>query len=516
MEKYENDIKLKLNHITKYFPGVVALENVTLELKTGEVHALCGENGAGKSTLMNVLSGNHQPDGGEIILKGQQVVMEDQQVAQQMGIGIVYQERSLVNDLSVAENIYAGNQPTNGWGFINFKKLFAQTRILLEKLGMADIDPTTKLEYLSPGKQQMVEIAKALSQNPEILILDEPTASISETDAKVLFQIIRSLTKEGVAVIYISHRMSEIFQIANRVSVLKDGKYQGTKEVGEIVVDDIIRMMVGRDLVKQDYKSHALEEIVMKIEDFNGPDYLNINFELKKGEILGLAGLVGAGRTELARAIFGMDKKYEGRLFLNQNQVSINHPLEAMNLGIGYLPEHRKEQGLFLEMTVEENIVATNLEVAVENRLLQFSKITEIADAYIQKLGIKTPDSKQKVVNLSGGNQQKIVLAKWLLLNPKVLIVDEPTHGVDVGAKSEIYAILKELTEKGTSIIMISSELPELLSLSDRILVLCNGNMTAELPREKFSEEEIMHYASGTKNMFTSDLTKKGQPISVS
>ncbi|MBX2840835.1 MAG: sugar ABC transporter ATP-binding protein [Flammeovirgaceae bacterium] len=514
MEKYENDIKLKLTNITKIFPGVVALDDVSLELKTGEVHALCGENGAGKSTLMNVLSGNHQPDEGAVILRGDKVDVPNQLVAQKLGIGIVYQERSLVNDLSVAENIYAGNQPTNRWGIINFKKLFAQAKVLLAKLGMADIDPKTKLEYLSPGKQQMVEIAKALSQNPEILILDEPTASISETDAKVLFQIIHSLTQEGVAVIYISHRMSEIFQIADRVSILKDGKYQGTRIMSEISVDDIIRLMVGRDLVKQDYQSHVGEEVILKAENFNGPDFLNISFELKKGEVLGLAGLVGAGRTELARAIFGVDKKYEGELTLNQNPVKINHPMDAMKLGIGYLPEHRKEQGLFLEMTVEENIVATNLDVAVENKLLQFSKISDVANSYIQKLGIKTPDSKQKVVNLSGGNQQKIVLAKWLLLNPKVLIVDEPTHGVDVGAKAEIYAILKELTEKGTSIIMISSELPELLSLSDRILVLCNGNLTAELPKEDFSEEKIMHFASGTKNMFNKNSEKIGQPVS--
>ncbi len=494
--------KLSVENITKHFPGVLALDAVSFDLIAGEVHALCGENGAGKSTLMNVLSGNQQPDAGHITLAGRQVEISNQQVAQKLGIGIVHQERSLVENLSVAENIFAGNQPVNWLGFIHHRQLYAQTEALLHRLGMEEIDPRSQLQQLSPGKQQMVEIAKALSREPDILILDEPTAAIGETDTGILFELIRSLTAKGVAVIYISHRMAEIFEIADRVSVLKDGRYQGTREVAQTDVEEIIRMMVGRDLAFGEYISHAGTETILAVTGFSGPRFSNISFCLQKGEILGLAGLLGAGRTELARAIFAVDKRDSGQLNLFGKEYDFKHPVEAMKAGIGYLPENRKQLGLFLQMSVSDNIVATDLHAAVHHNLLQTDRVEAIADSYIKKLAIKTPSADQQVVNLSGGNQQKVVLAKWLLRAPDVLIVDEPTHGVDVGAKSEIYSLLKDLTASGVSIVLISSELPELLQLSDRILVLCNGKLTAELQRDSFHEETIMHYASGTQNMF--------------
>lgn len=496
------ETSLYLHQITQHFPGVIALDKVDFELKTGEVHALCGENGAGKSTLMNILSGNLTPDSGHIELWGERTSFADQQAAQRMGIGIVYQERSLVGSLSVAENIFTLNPPTNRWGVIRFGQLFAQTRELLDQLGMQEIDPAMRLELLSPAKQQMVEIAKALSQQPKILLLDEPTAAISAADAQLLFRIIRSLRSRGVSVIYISHRMAEIFEIADRVSVLKDGKYQGTREVADTSVEEIIRMMVGRDLAMQAYVSHARADSVLEVEGFSGARFQDISLQIRSGEILGLAGLVGAGRTELARAIFGADSAYAGRLRLKGKEIRIGHPADAMRQGIGYLPENRKEQGLFLEMSVEENIIATDLGATVRGGLIQYEKMTHIAHRYMEQLDIRTPSAQQQVVHLSGGNQQKVVLAKWLLRNPEVLIVDEPTHGVDVGAKAEIYVLLRQLAAAGTAILLISSELPELHHLSDRILVLHNGRLTAALDRSLFSEEEIMHYASGTKNMY--------------
>lgn len=494
--------RLQIKEITKVFPGVIALERVSFNVRPGEVHAVCGENGAGKSTLMKVLTGNLQPEEGHILLEGKRIDIDNQLAARKLGISIVYQERSLVNDLNVAENIFAGNQPVGFLGLINRKKLYADTRAILQQLSLHNILPQTKVGNLTPALQQMVEIAKALSQQPNILILDEPTAAITDKEAKILFSIIRDLKKQGVSIIYISHRMAEIFDIADRVTILKDGKYQGTSDIKEINVDQIIKKMVGRELQKKDYLSFAKETDSLALKHFSGTAFHDVSFQLKKGEILGLAGLVGAGRTEIARAIIGADKKYNGKLYLQGKEVAINHPADALKLGLGYLPEHRKEQGLFLEQSVGNNIVVSNLKSTAAKGFINENCIDEITDKYIAMLNIKTTGSKQKTVNLSGGNQQKLILARWLLCEPSVFIVDEPTHGIDVGAKAEIYDLLKSLAEKGMSIILISSELPEILTLSDRILVLHNGSITAELNKAQATEEEIMHYASGTKNMF--------------
>jgi len=493
---------LELKQITKTYPGVVALENVSFDLFKGEVHALRGENGAGKSTLMNVLSGNQQPDVGQIILQGKIVELANQKQAQDQGIGIVYQEKSLVNELSVADNVFAGNQPCNHWGFIDRGALHAKTRALLERLGLEDIQPDQLVSSLSPGKQQMVEIAKALSQTPNILILDEPTAAISEQDTSIVFEIIKDLKKTGVGIIYISHRMSEVFAIADRVTVLKDGKFQGVQKTNDTNIEEIIRLMVGRDLQDLNYQDHYRDVRVMQVDNLTGRGFSSVSFTLNQGEILGLAGLVGAGRTELARVIFGVDKKYGGTVLINGQDVDIRHPQDAIKWGLGYLPEHRKEQGLFLDMSVMENLVSTDLNVGSGKQIWTVpNAMKKTADHFVEKLDIRTPSIYQQVVHLSGGNQQKIVLAKWLMLNPAILIVDEPTHGIDVGAKSEIYRLFNELSAAGTSILMISSELTELIGLCDRILVMSQGEMTASIDRMDFSEEQIMQYSSGLKKM---------------
>ena len=495
-------IRLKLEEVSKRFPGVQALDQVSFELKVGEVHALCGENGAGKTTLMNILSGNLQPDDGRILLHGEEVRILSPLEAQKMGIGIVYQEKSLVGNLSVADNIFAGNQPLTSWKLIDRKKLHYQTMQLLRKLGMHEINSQTRVDQLPAGKQQMVEIAKALSRNPDILILDEPTAAISEQDARVLFKIVRLMASQGKSIIYISHRMAEIFEVADRVTVLKDGLYQDTLSTGLTNVDQIIRLMVGRDLKTFEYQNLTKAVTVLSTTGFSGTRFKEVSFDLYQSEILGFAGLVGAGRSEVAQAIFGVTGKEQGKLRLGNREVEIKDATDAISEGIGYLPENRKEQGLFLEMSVAENVLSVKANNDRKAIFVDRKNSRSITNKFIDKLAIRTPSTQTKVINLSGGNQQKIVLAKWLTLNPKILIVDEPTSGIDVGAKSEIYRILNELTQAGTSIILISSDLQELLGICDRILVFCNGHITATIPRDQFSEEEIMLYSSGIKDMY--------------
>lgn len=497
-----NNIRLNINNISKFFPGVKALDKVTLDLYPGEVHAICGENGAGKSTLMNILSGHYKQDEGEIFLNKQKIDLNSPLEARKLGIAIVHQDHSLVNNLNVAENIFAGCQPVNTFGLINYKKLNTLTKELLNRLQITGIKPGTLVEYLSPAKKQMVEIAKALSQKPDILILDEPTASIAETEVNIIFDLIASLKKEGVSILYISHRMQEILKIADRVTVLKDGKYQGTEKIAETSINKIIKKMVGRDLLEKNFRSTSKGEVVLKVKDLTGSGFTNINFSLHKGEILGLAGLVGAGRTELARAIFGADPILQGNIFINGKEITIKHPEEAIQHKMGYVPEDRKDKGLFLNMSVAHNIASTGLQYLSKNGFISKDKLYKRAEDYKNKLRIKTNDLNQQALFLSGGNQQKIVLAKWLSLNPEIFIVDEPTHGVDVGAKAEIYQILTDLAVQGAAILLISSELPEILALSSRILVMYNGHLTGELTAEEATEEKIMHLASGEKSTF--------------
>lgn len=489
---------LTLQTISKTFPGVKALSDVSFAIEAGEVHAICGENGAGKSTLMNILAGNLQPDsGGKIFIENKVVQIRDFNQARELGIAIVYQERSLIEMLSIAENIFANRHPKTKWGLIDYSQLYVDTQTLLEQLNLTHLSPKTRVEMLSPAERQMVEIAKALSQNPRILILDEPTASISEQEISTLFATIRELKKQGIAVIYISHRMAEIFEIADRVTVLKDGKHQATLSISETNSAQLIRLMVGRDLAKIVHESATQAETLLEVKELESALFEDISFHIKKGEIVALAGLVGAGRTEIARAIFGMDTKISGSVLLEGQSCRIYHPADAIAYGIGYVPEDRKNQGLFLDMSVQENIVAGRFS---GKQAISDQEQQQIATQFKEELRIHTPSISQKVRLLSGGNQQKCVLARWLHLNPKLLIVDEPTHGVDVRAKFEIYDLLKKMALAGTGILLISSELPEVLALADRVLVVYHGKIVGELSRQEATEERILALASGELN----------------
>ncbi|MCU0393148.1 MAG: sugar ABC transporter ATP-binding protein [Thermoflexibacter sp.] len=486
---------LQLHKIRKTFGSVIALQEVDFSLQQGEVHALCGENGAGKSTLMNILVGNFPPTSGSIVFKGQEIFFKDNLHATQSGISIVYQHLSLVNNMTVAENIFANRLPQK-FGMIQYKVLRKQTQELLSKLNIADIDLDTKVSELSIGQKQMVEIAKALSKNPEILILDEPTASVTHKETITIFQIIRELKQKGVGIIYISHRLDEIFQIADRVSVLKDGKHQATLSREELNREKLINLMVGRDLEKVTKMSFAQKEVILEVKNLRGEKFKNINFKLYKGEILALAGLQGAGRTEVALAIFGADQNRTGDVIINHQTLLLNHPCDAIQSGIGYLPEERKTLGIFPEMSVMQNIISVKLKESTAHHLFNEKKAGKIAEDFKRKLNIVASSISQKLGTLSGGNQQKVVLAKWLLQDPQVLIIDEPTHGIDVGAKFEIYELLRDLAKSGKGIILISSELPEVIALADRILVMREGEIVGELDGKNVQENEILALAA--------------------
>lgn len=483
---------LLLNNISKSFPGVKALQNVTLTFRQGEVHAVCGENGAGKSTLMNIISGNLQPDSGNIILNGKPTIIENVLQAEAVGIAIVYQERSIVDSLTIAENIFPVNQPKTSLGFIDYKKLFTNTALLLKELQLSHLSPTTIVAKLSSSQKSMIEIAKALAKKPAVLILDEPTASLTHEETDVLFSIIRNLKQAKVAIIYISHRMAEIAAIADTVSVLKDGVLQGTV-VASTPVDAIVQMMVGRALATTVFTSDVTDDVLLNVKELSGTEFSNISFTVRRGEIVGFAGLTGSGRTALARSIFGDASYTSGEMFVNGNIFHPQHPEDAIASHIAYLPDDRKNEGLFLERSIAENIASAHLNTTIYNQ----QSNNKLAIDYISRLSIKSPGAGTPVRKLSGGNQQKTVLAKWLSIGPDLLIVNEPTHGVDVGAKAEIYSILKNLTSKGKGIIIISSELPELLLLSDRIAVMHRGKLMSILSKQEATEEKLAALASG-------------------
>lgn len=484
---------LRLQNISKSFPGVKAVLDVSLRFNGGEVHALCGENGAGKSTLMNIVVGNLQPDSGTIFWNDEPVQIQDVRYAAKRGISIVYQERSLVDSLSIAENIYPVHRPVNSLGFIQYGQLFRQTKTLLDELGLTNLSPKVPVGRLSAAQKSLIEIAKALAQQPSLLILDEPTASLTTKETETLFRIIRQLKEKGIGVIYISHRMAEIGDVADVVSVLKDGRYEGTVAAKTTPTYQIVRRMVGRDLHQSNYPSHRRERVALEVQAFSGNGFRNVSFQLFEGEILGIAGLEGAGLTALALALFGDKPLTAGSMYKNGNELTFSHPASAIGAGIAYIPEERKTAGLFMEKSVAENVVAAHL----QNGWYEERENNDVAESYRQRLGIRTPSVKQPVRKLSGGNQQKVVLAKWLATNPDVLIVNEPTHGVDVGAKAEIYTLLKSLTAEGKSVLLISSDLPELLLLSDRIGVMYNGEWRRTLNKEDATEEKITALASG-------------------
>jgi ABC-type sugar transport system ATPase subunit len=488
---------LRLDAISKTFPGVKALDKVDLLVERSQILSICGENGAGKSTMMNIIAGNIQPDEGRIYLNDQPVVIRTPQSAFDQGIAVVYQHLSLVENLSVAENIYANRQPISKLGLIRFDELHVRSQNLLKELGMEDIDPSTLVSRLSQPKKQLVEIAKALSRDPSILVLDEPTTSITVRETRTLFDILLRLKQQGVSILYISHRLDEIFRISDRVKVLKDGRSQGTFNASDITKDQLITKMVGREIKTLKTGSTSRSEILMEVKDLTGDWFTNISFRLHRGEILGMAGLIGAGRTEIARAIFGADKVRSGSVLLNGQLISpLDHPEAAIRNGIAYVPEERKTLGLFQEMSITDNIIAGDLRNARSKNGYSDAKAKRLANDLKEKLKIIAPDVQQKVINLSGGNQQKVVLAKWLLTHPQVLIVDEPTHGIDVGAKYEIYELIKTMAAEGKAILIISSDLPELIGLCDRILVIREGSIAGEVTGVEASEQTIMTLAA--------------------
>lgn len=488
---------LEMLHISKSFPGVQALRDVQLEVRKGEIHALMGENGAGKSTLMKILAGIYHPDNGTIALDGQPVIIDTPRKARELGISIIHQELHLASNLSVAENISLGREPHSAGGWLDTRTLNREAQSVLEQVG-ATFTPTTIVSTLGIAQQQLVEIAKALSERARILVMDEPTASLSERETQKLFDIIRTLRHQGIAIIYISHRMSEVYELADRVSVLRDGQYVGTLEGDAINADELIRRMVGRSL--HDLYQHDVidtGEIVLEAKDLtNGHGIGPASLTLRRGEIVGLAGLIGAGRTELARLLFGADHLSGGEILIDGRPVKIKHPIDAIRAGMGLVPESRKEQGLFLQMAIQENITINAMPRLSIGGFLKMYPLRRAAQKQVDDLSIRLASLDQAVMNLSGGNQQKVVLARWLTLGPKVLLLDEPTRGVDVGAKAEIYHIMSQLARAGVAILMISSELPEILGMSDRILVMREGRIVAELPGRTTTQEEIMFHAT--------------------
>lgn len=492
------DVILTMKGIDKSFPGVHALKEVDFDLRKGEVHALMGENGAGKSTLMKVLTGIYGKDSGTITFEGKEVNFATPREAQDAGIAIVHQELNMMNHLTVAQNIFIGREKMNG-KLINDKKMNEEANKLFARLNI-DIDPSETMGNLTVGRQQMCEIAKAISRDAKVIIFDEPSAALTESEIEELFKIIRDLREKNMGIIYISHRMDEIKVITDRVTVMRDGEYVGTLITEDCTKDDIINMMVGR-VIYEDPKEKsnvpADAPVVLSVRNLNaGKMVQDISFDLHKGEILGFSGLMGAGRTETARAIFGADKKESGEIFVNGQKVDIKSPQDAVKAGIGYLSEDRKRYGIIVEKTIAENTTMSCLEDYTKGLFIDKQKEKQVAQEYVDKLKTKTPSVETKVVSLSGGNQQKVVIAKWLAKNCDILIFDEPTRGIDVGAKSEIYQLMNELVAQGKSIIMISSEMTEVLRMSDRIVVMCEGKKTGELAIEEASQEKIMHAAT--------------------
>ena len=492
------DLILSMKGITKSFSGVAALKNAALDLKAGEVVALMGENGAGKSTLMKILTGIYSKDSGEIQYMGQEVCFKGPAESEEAGISIVHQELNMMNDLTVAQNLFIGREEMNGF-LIDDKKMNEKARELFKVLKI-DINPAEKIGNLTVGKQQMVEIAKAISSKAKVIIFDEPTAALTDSEIEELFKVIRDLKKQGTGMVYISHRMDEINVISDRVIVMRDGEYVGTLITKECSKDDIIKLMVGRAIFGEPkIASNVAKDapVVLKCENLNrGKAVKDVSFELRKGEILGFSGLMGAGRTEVARLIFGADKKDSGKIFINGKEVSINTPQDAVAHGIGYLSEDRKRYGLIVDKSVEENTVISSLNDFVKGFFIDKAKSKEVSQKYVESLKTKTPSVSQLVKKLSGGNQQKVVIAKWLVKNSDILIFDEPTRGIDVGAKSEIYALMERLAKEGKSIIMISSELPEVLRMSDRVIVMCEGRITGILDIAEANQEVIMQSAT--------------------
>ncbi|HHT64792.1 MAG: sugar ABC transporter ATP-binding protein [Caldicoprobacterales bacterium] len=480
--------------ITKRFPGVLALDNIDFSVELGKVIALVGENGAGKSTLMKILSGILTKDQGEILIEGKQVEIDGPLTARNLGISIIYQELMDITNMNIAENIFIGREKRKGL-FADKKEMHEQAKELLTRVAL-DIDPQTKVAKLSTAQRQMIEVAKALSVDAKVIIMDEPTSSLTETETEVLFQIIDRLKKENVAIVFISHRMNEITRISDEVAVMRDGQMVGRLNKDEIDEQRIISMMVGREINDIFAKEEAeISDIALEVKNLNTDFLKDISFHVRKGEVLGFAGLVGAGRSEVMRAVFGIDKKESGEIFIHGKKVEIRNTVDALNHGIGFVPENRKEQGLVLGMSVRSNASLAALNKISKLNFIDKKKEVELADKYIKDFQIRTPSREQLVQNLSGGNQQKVVISKWMATKPDILILDEPTRGVDVGAKKEIHLLMSQLAKQGVAVIMISSELPEVIGMSDRIVVMHEGRIKGEITRDNASQESIMRTA---------------------
>ena len=489
---------LRLEGIVKTFPGVRALDGVSFAVMPGEVHALMGENGAGKSTLMKVLGGIHQPDEGQIIVEEVPTVMTSPLQAKSKGIVFIHQELSLAEDLSVAENIYLGELPCRSFGRVDWAKLYAQTDAILEKLKVG-FNAKTIVGDLSIANQQMVEIARALTVDAKAVIFDEPTASLTDTEKVVLFDVISDLQIQGVGIIYISHRMEEIFKITDRISVLRDGSYRGTLETRDTNEEEVTQLMIGRALdLSHNESRHEMGDIALEVRGLScGNLFKDVSFEVRRGEVLGFYGLVGAGRTEIAETLFGLRDPDGGMILLDGEEVSLSSPADAISKGISLVPEDRKGQGLVLGMNCRDNMTLPQVGNLSSGPFVALAAETGIFDKYKEKLDIRTPGWKQTVGNLSGGNQQKIVIAKWLSMHPKVLIVDEPTRGIDVGSKSEIHNLIRALAAQGYAVIVVSSEMPEVLHVSDRIVAMFSGRVIRTFTSEEVTEEGLIQAISG-------------------
>ena len=486
---------LEMKGITKQFPGVLALNKVDLAIYPGRVLALVGENGAGKSTLMKVLSGVHKRDAGEILLEGKSVEISGPLASRQMGISIIYQELSILNNVDVAENIFVGREKQKN-GFVNKKLQHREAAALLDRVGLK-IDTHTKAGRLSTAQKQMVEVAKALSFNSKLIIMDEPTSSLTDKETAMLMDIIRKLRDDGVAIVFISHRMNEIFEISDEIAVMRDGEMVQHMITSEVDEAQVIAAMVGRSVDDIFYKEEApIGDIALEVKNLSTKNFLkDISFNVRSGEIVGFAGLVGAGRSEVMRAVFGIDPRESGEISIHGQKVEIKSTMDALKAGMGFVPEDRKEQGLILKQTIRVNTSLAALQSVAKGWFISKKLEKGLTDEYVAKLRVKTPSNEQKIMNLSGGNQQKVVIAKWMATHPKVLILDEPTRGIDVGAKKEIHMLMSELAKQGVAIIMISSELPEVLGMADRIYVMHDGRIKGEINRADASQEAIMKLA---------------------
>ncbi|MEK4248514.1 sugar ABC transporter ATP-binding protein [Paenibacillus sp. FSL W7-1287] len=489
---------IKMNDIYKSFGANRVLTGVDFELKDGEVHALMGENGAGKSTLMNILIGLHKRDQGTIIIDGKETYFDNPREAEKFGIAFIHQELNIWRDMSVLDNLFIGKELSTGIGLLDMKEMSKKASEQFKKLSVT-IPLHQEAGLCSVGEKQMIEIAKALMTNAKVIVMDEPTAALTEREIQKLFEVIASLKKDGVSIVYISHRMEEIFTICDRITVMRDGKTVDTKPISETNFDDVVRKMVGRELTDR-FPSHEAKpgDIVLEVKQASKKgQFTDVNFKVRAGEIVGFSGLMGSGRTEIMRTLFGLDSLDQGEIWVKGKKTVIHNPNDAMKAGIGFVTEDRKDEGLVLDFSVKDNMVLTNLYSFAPKGLINNKKEQEFVELLIKRLHIKTQSSSTIVRNLSGGNQQKVVIAKWIGIGLSVLILDEPTRGVDVGAKREIYQLMNELAERGVAIIMVSSELPEVLGMSDRIYVVHEGKISGELSKEEATQEQIMTLATG-------------------